>query len=281
MAKTYNRLNIEINQEITDIITGVQNDTLTRFLDVTLFNNGVPVNLQQHKARIYIVKPDKTEIFNDGQITNATGGRVQFELTTQALAVCGCVNAQIIIFDNAENEILSTEIFKIFVTESLKNENSIESSNEYGALVVLFQKIYESLQLIEKIDRTTTDIKNNGAKENTNQTIKNNTNRILQHLQNSGGGGAVKSVQRGVATLPIGYSSYTNTISLSYVNVNKCMVILNGQINGVAGGGQILNFEPYVESLSSSQLRIAYRNIDGHSGGTTYLYTSWQIIEFY
>lgn len=153
MAKTYNRLDIEFNKEVTDIITAVQKDTLSRYLDVSLFSNGTPINLTGHTVRIYMIKPDKTEIFNDGEITDATNGRVQFELTTQALAVCGDLQTQIIVFDNEEREILSTKIFNIFVTESLKNENSIESSNEYGALVVLFQNIYEALQLMTEVSQ--------------------------------------------------------------------------------------------------------------------------------
>lgn len=152
MAKTYNRLDIEVNEKnITDIVTAVQNDTLSRYLDVTLFNNGIPMNLTGHIARIYMIKPDGKEIFNNGEITDAVNGRVQFELTSQALAVCGNLQTQIIIFDNQEREILSTNIFNIFITKSLKNESSIESSNEYGALVILFQNIYEALQLMTEV----------------------------------------------------------------------------------------------------------------------------------
>ncbi|MDE6357310.1 MAG: phage baseplate upper protein [Eubacteriales bacterium] len=153
MAKTYNRLDIEFNKDVNDIITAVQNDTLSRYLDVSLFSNGMPINLTDHTVRIYMVKPDNTEIFNDGEITDAINGRVQFELTTQALTVCGNLQTQIIVFDNEEREILSTKIFNILITESLKNENSVESSNEYGALVILFQNIYEALQLMTEVSQ--------------------------------------------------------------------------------------------------------------------------------
>ena len=148
MAKTYNRLDIEINKDILPIITAVQDDIYSRYLDVNLFENGVAIDLTAHKVRIYIKKKDGTELFNIGQITDAVNGRVQFELTTQTLAVCGELRCQIIIFNNEETQVLSTNIFKIFVTQSLKSDNAIESSNEYGALVVLFQNIYEALQLM-------------------------------------------------------------------------------------------------------------------------------------
>lgn len=151
MAKTYNRLNIEINQPINDIMTAVKDDTFSRFLDVFLFSNGTSIDLTDHKVRIYIKKPDGKEIYNQGTITDAPLGRVQFELTNQTLAVCGQLQCQIIIYNNEETQILSTEIFKIMVTKSLICEEAIESTNEYGALVVLFQNIYEARMQIKEI----------------------------------------------------------------------------------------------------------------------------------
>ena len=150
MAQTYNKLNIEINQKVTDIITAVQDDTNSRYLDVQLFDNGTPINLTGQEVRIFLKKPDGTNIWNDGEVTSATEGRCQFLLTTQTLAVCGVLETQISIWQNNE-EILSTEIFKIFVTKSLRSSGSIESSNEYGSLVVLFQNIYEALDLMTEM----------------------------------------------------------------------------------------------------------------------------------
>ena len=150
MAQTYSKLNIEINQKVTDIITAVQDDTNSRYLDVQLFDNGTPINLTGQEVRIFLKKPDGTNIWNDGEVTNATEGRCQFLLTTQTLAVCGVLETQISIWQNNE-EILSTEIFQIFVTKSLRSSGSIESSNEYGSLVVLFQNIYEALDLMTEM----------------------------------------------------------------------------------------------------------------------------------
>lgn len=150
MAQTYNKLNIEINQKVTDIITAVQDDANSRYLDVQLFDNGTPINLTGQEVRIYLQKPDGTNIWNDGEVTSATEGRCQFLLTTQTLAVCGVLETQISIWQNNE-EILSTEVFKIFVTKSLRSSGSIESSNEYGSLVILFQNIYEALDLMTEM----------------------------------------------------------------------------------------------------------------------------------
>lgn len=152
MATTFNRLYIEINRDVQDIITAVEGDTKSRYLDVTLFSNSQNIDISGNTIRIYMKKPDGTEIFNEGQILDYSSGRVQFELTSQALAVSGVLETQIIIFSEDETEILSTNRFKIFVTESLISDNSIESSNEYGALVILFQDIYDARRQITEIN---------------------------------------------------------------------------------------------------------------------------------
>lgn len=148
MAETYNKLLVDVNAEVVDIITAVQDDTNSRYLDVVLYNNGVPIDLTGHEVRIYLRKPETNqEVWNDGEITDATNGRCQFLMTTQALAEIGYLKAQISIWKD-NTEILSTQIFNILVTESLRTTGSIESSNEYGALVVIFQNFYQAMDLM-------------------------------------------------------------------------------------------------------------------------------------
>lgn len=147
----YKKLVIEVDEPITDIITCVQEDADSRYLDVQLFKSGVSFDLSGTKVRIYMVKPDGTNIMNDGKITDAVSGRCQFLLTTQALAACGILKTQIKVFSETEEQILSTQIFKIDVTESLLTNKTIESTNEYGSLVILFQDIYEALQVMTAI----------------------------------------------------------------------------------------------------------------------------------
>ena len=149
MAQTFNKLNIDVKEKINDIITAKQNDAGSRFLDVTLYDSGSPVNLTGHTVNIYMRKPDGTEVFNAGQITNATSGRCQFELTSQALSTIGILKCEISVWKSGK-EILTTQTFSVYVTESLRNAGSVESSNEYGAMVVLFQELYEFRDLLEE-----------------------------------------------------------------------------------------------------------------------------------
>ena len=148
MAKTYNRLEIDVNKKPTDIITAVQADSNSRYLDVSLFNNGVPLDLTGHEVKIFMAKPEESgEIWNDGVITNAKEGRCEFLMTTEALARMGHLQAQISIWKD-NTEILSTQVFEINVTKTLLGNSSVESSNEYGTLVVLFQNLYEAYDLM-------------------------------------------------------------------------------------------------------------------------------------
>ena len=131
------------NENVSKIVAKTkQEDTLTRYLDITVTDNGVPVDLTGCEVRIYGRKYDKTEFYNEGILQDAVTGRCLFEATTQMTACpAHSVHCEIRIFkDNVQ--ILSTMPFEIFVVESLIGESAIESSNEYGALVLLYQNLY-------------------------------------------------------------------------------------------------------------------------------------------
>lgn len=149
MAKTYNRLELDVNKKFNGgIITEVQGDSNSRYLDVSLFNNGVPLDLTGHEVKIFMEKPENGgEIWNDGVITDATAGRCEFLMTTEALSKVGHLQAQISVWKD-NTEILSTQVFEIVVTKTLLGNSSVESSNEYGTLVVLFQNLYEAYDLM-------------------------------------------------------------------------------------------------------------------------------------
>lgn len=157
MAQVYKKLEIDVNKEVQGIITAVQNDANSRYLDVVLLDGSTAISLTEHEVRIYGKKADGTEFYNNGEITNPTAGRCQFELTSQALVVAQDLEVQIIIFKN-NVEVLSTQPFKIHVVKSLFSSNAIPSSNEYGALVVLYQNLYEAYDLM------TTMVQNMGEK---------------------------------------------------------------------------------------------------------------------
>ena len=308
MAETYNRLELDVNIKPHNIITAVQKDSDSRYLDVFLFNNGVPIDLTGHEVRIYMRKPEKGgEIFNDGEITEPENGRCQFLLTTAALEKKGWLQVQISIWKD-NKEILSTKIFRIFVTESLRTTGSIEGSNEYGALVVLFQNLYQSIDLMTdmvqnfgKAGEVAAGIPagtfwqmleavyavNKDALENA--SVSEVLNRIgltgdpggsqtagtvmakenaILEVLKNGGLPIVKSIQRSSVYTSDDYK----TITISKVNPLKTIVLVNGGISSSGGGNA--GMPAYVGGLTETSVTI----YAPANGGIT---ASIQVVEFY
>lgn len=151
MAKTYNQLEIDVNKKPNSIgIRPVQNDTKSRYLDVCLYENGVAINLTGEQVRITFRKADGSTFFNQGEVTDAAAGRCQFALTNEILSEAKAVESQISVW-NAGGQILSTQVFEIYVTAAIPWTDAVESENEYGVLVVLFQEIQDALDTMHKI----------------------------------------------------------------------------------------------------------------------------------
>lgn len=147
MAKIYDKLIVDVQQEVRSIITVTQRDTNSRYLDVYLKDNGLAIDVTGHQVRIYGKKADGKEFYNDGEITEAENGRCQFPLTSEALAVANDLTVQLILYrDNVE--MLHSRPFTIHVKKSFLAEGAVESSNEYGALVVLYQNLHEAYELM-------------------------------------------------------------------------------------------------------------------------------------
>lgn len=121
-------------------------------------------------------------------------------------------------------------------------------------------------------------------------TVTNNTasstgtlSQKLSYIINTGtpvtslSGKIIKSVQRGVSGEE-GEPSGTLSISISSVDPNKCLVILD---NSVSKSGQDYHatHSAYLKSLTSNTLTVGTNYL---SSGLDYGYLfSWQVIEFY
>lgn len=100
----------------------------------------------------------------------------------------------------------------------------------------------------------------------------------------------VKSVQRGVlsATTRSRYDPYTTSISLSAVNPNKCLVIIDGTMYGGKEDSQTSYYDKsypsiiyYSTSLNANSLSITREYYENSSGDYTFPQLQWQVIEFY
>jgi len=155
-----------------------QFDTLSRYVDITLIDNSVPVDITNHTVRIYAKKPDGTRVFNDAEIIDATNGKVRVELTNQILAVTGLVECELTLY-GTDGSIIASQKFYINVEKTLRDDSAIESTNEFTALTKL---IAENQQIKnEEAERITAEnIRNsneNTRKSNENTRKSNETER--------------------------------------------------------------------------------------------------------
>lgn len=278
MAITKTAMAIEVNETINTIVTAVQFDTQSRYLDVYLYDKGVPIDLTGHQVRIHVKRKGFTPKFEQGEITDATAGRCQFELKNKMLQEVGTAEAQISIW-NSEAEILSTKVFKILVTESIRNDEEVEATNEFGVLVVLFTEIQNALELMQYMTSTFGEPGEMAAEygvdtfwgmmehlakgADVEYALKNSVNSTMGtngftplDVMLSAGQAAIKSAVDAIKTsittggVPIvrhiqrgtgsiSYDEYTATVTLSgFTNLEKMKVSVNGGRTVTTGEGE-------------------------------------------
>ena len=133
MNKSYQHLDIDINKKIYRRLNAVQGDAKSRYILVSLYNNSMPFDLSNCSVKIFGVKSDKKIFFNYANITDTSKGQFEIELTSQALAVNGELQIQILVL-GANQERLTTCTFFIDVYRTIVDDNAIQSENEFTAL---------------------------------------------------------------------------------------------------------------------------------------------------
>lgn len=128
----HKKITLDTERKSFESIIAMQGDNKSRYIDATIVNRSIPVDLTGCTVKFSAIKPDLTDIFNNATITDAKGGKVQIELTNQTLAKEGVIQATLVILK--EDMQLSVLPFFITVIENPYNPNAIESKPEYQAL---------------------------------------------------------------------------------------------------------------------------------------------------
>ena len=134
-------IKFDINKNLYNTLIAKQGDTKSRFLLFNLLDGSIPFSLENRSVRVYAVKPDRTEVFNDLIITDAAKGYCILELTTQMLAVAGTVKLELMVIE--EDKKLTSSIFYMDVKESINSEKAVVSTNEFGALLTALSSLNE------------------------------------------------------------------------------------------------------------------------------------------
>ena len=284
MAKTYNVMKINVKDDITSMITAKEEDLNSRYLDVYLMDDGIPIDLTGHEVRIYGRKPDGTSFFNDGEITDAVNGRCQFPLTSQALAAIGKLEVELSIWEN-NDRILTTQTFIVFVTEKIRNDNGIESSNEFGALVILFQKLYDFIADVTELLHLVGQPADTGG-TTLEGTVMAKINRLMS-VAGTDNAWKIKSLQHGiVAYETIGPYSTSNAemdryIEINPINIDKAILLVEHSEKGISTGARSYGFARIHSSNKLAQLNYnAYQTTSPWK--TTYYYNpfAYYVLEF-
>lgn len=134
-------IKFDINKNLYNTLIAKQGDTKSRFLLFNLLDGSIPFSLENRSVRVYAVKPDRTEVFNDLIITDAAKGYCILELTTQILAVAGTVKLELMVIE--EDKKLTSSIFYMDVKASINSEKAVVSTNEFGALLTALSSLNE------------------------------------------------------------------------------------------------------------------------------------------
>lgn len=149
------------------VVQGDGNET--RYVDITLIENGVPypVDVSTMSVLITGTKPDGKEIWNTCEITDE--GHIKVHITYQMTAVEGRGIYQITIYSKEKNNQLKSFPFFILVTPAAYDPSYIISTDEFEALAEYTtaaeaaakrcEEIYDDIALIGtigvmNIDRT-------------------------------------------------------------------------------------------------------------------------------
>lgn len=114
-----------------------QNDTKTRFLEITPLNCGQAYAIEDGVTpRLQLTKADGHTVLNDATVEN---GVIVVELTPQALAAAGVAVAEIGLYKG--EALLSSQIFYIDVEQAAFDKDAPASSDEFNALVDALGKV--------------------------------------------------------------------------------------------------------------------------------------------
>lgn len=204
-----------------------------RTIKLILLKNSEVLNLNNYTVVVAAKKSDGTDIFNNVKTIDAESGICEIEISEQMLALEMDLPCEIVLYD-ANGVVASSSNFIISKISSLKNEETILSSNEFTALTKALSDV--------------TYVKS---------TLDNKANKD-EIFSMSNMGQDIKEAMTGGSVAVVGKNSVLNeNISDKQVTVNKTDFIhvdtsIN-KFNGVYIKGLIIN------GSSSSSTNVQYR----------------------
>lgn len=148
--KNIQNLTIDINKKPFQTITANRGEVGSRFIRITIVDNSTPVDLTGVTISLYAKKPDGKKVFNSVTVEDKTNGIVLAELTSQILSVVGIVRLTLLLVKNGSK--LASKQFLVNVDESIVDDEAIESTNEFTALVDALGRVNNIDSRFEEVD---------------------------------------------------------------------------------------------------------------------------------
>lgn len=132
------------------VVTALQGEINSRFLEITITDKGSFFNLTEKTVMVYMTKPDGKIIFNSCSVVDAPNGKINVSLTSQMSIAAGTVkDFEIHIIGSDKTRLKITGVC-LKIKETANADEAIESTNEFTALIEALNKADGSLEYVEQ-----------------------------------------------------------------------------------------------------------------------------------
>lgn len=185
------RFNLDIkNKSFVPKMEFIRDDINTGVLNITLTEDGVPIDISDTKIEAVFRKPDKTTVLDKVDIIDARAGEIKVLLSTQTISKVGEVLGYISIFQ--ENAKLTSKMFKFKVSENFDTDELVKSSNDLSFLQVLVDAGRNEVKRIAEEDKRLKNESGRQTKETERCNLENKrksdekirNNKEIERLEN-------------------------------------------------------------------------------------------------
>ena len=175
-------LDIKKSRKIEEIEV-VQGDSFTNLVNISLVDGLNPYDLSNVNVEIAFRKSDGTTVLqSDIAIINAAQGKIQCILKTNTIASPGKVIAEVRVLEI--DKLLTSARFEFFVRQSLTNDKTIESTNEFPILTQLINEVKQITaqvpeEVVNNLNALTTYVNELAGQGRTTETVKQNADDIV------------------------------------------------------------------------------------------------------
>lgn len=183
------------------VVTALQGEINSRFLEITITDKGSFFNLTGKTVMVYMTKPDGKIIFNSCSVVDAPNGKINVPLTSQMSIVAGTIkDFEIHIIGSDKTRLKITGVC-LKIKETANADEAIESTNEFTALIEALNKADGSLEYVERFLR---------EKEQEINALKQSANALIEQVK-SEGSQAVQGVTENFNVAMAGFNQEIDT----------------------------------------------------------------------